>query len=101
MPEDLRQKIIDAIAESGDENYKRLLMLMLRVEEIFIERVDALTDQITIPAEKHAEDHRWISEARKVEGGFRSAAIKIAVSVAEKGALVAAGAIAMKLAGGF
>lgn len=101
MPEDLRQKIIEAIAQSGDENYKRLLMLMLRVEEIFIERVDSLAEQMTVPAEKHAEDHRWISDARKVEGGFKSAAIKIAISVAEKGTLVAAGAIAMKLTGGF
>lgn len=101
MPEDLRQKIIEAIADSDDENYKRLLMLLLRVEEIFLEKVDTLSEQMTVPAEKHAEDHRWISDARSVEGGFKSAVIKIAISITEKGALVAAGAIAMKLTGGF
>lgn len=100
MPEDLRQKIIEAIAASGDENYKRLLMLLLRVEEVFLERVDALTEQMTVPAETHKHDHEWIAAARAAQGNVRSAAWKITVALAEKGALVAAGALAAQYLGG-
>lgn len=99
MPEDLRQKIIEAIAESGDENYKQLLMLMLRVEEIFLEKVDTLADQMTVPAQQHTDDHSWIKATRQVEGGIRSTALKVLVSVIEKGALVCAGVIVGRIFG--
>lgn len=100
MPEDLRNKIIEAIAASGDENYKQLLMLLLRVEEVFIERVDTLTEQMTVPAETHKTDHDWIAAARAAQGNVRSAAWKIAVTLLEKCTLVAAGAAAARLIGG-
>lgn len=100
MPEDLRQQIIEAIAVSGDDNYKRLLMLLLRVEDIFLERVDMLADQLTVPVKQHSDDHAWIQTARNSQGDVRAAAWKIFVTLAEKGALFAAGAVAVKLMGG-
>lgn len=107
MPEDLKRAIVEAIAASGDENYKRLLMLLLRVEEVYLDRLEELkdkltelSDQMTVPPESHAEDHRWITATRKAEGGIKAAGLKIAVSLLEKGALVAAGAAASKLIGG-
>lgn len=97
MPDDLRKAIVEAIAASGDENYKRLLLLLLRVEDVFIGRVDALAEQMTVPAHQHADDHKWIDSHRQTEGTFKAAALKIAISVAEKGSLVAAGALAGRL----
>jgi len=91
MPDDLKKAIIEAIAASGDENYKRLLLLLLRVEEVFLEKVDSLADQLTVPVQQHADDHRWITTARQVEGGAKAAAGKVVTSLAEKGALLAAG----------
>lgn len=99
MPEDLHQQIIEAIAGSGDENYKRLLLLLLRVEEIFLERIDQLSDQLTVPVEKHADDHQWIASARVVQGNASSAFWRIAGAVFEKGALIAAGVVAAKIFG--
>lgn len=99
MPEDLKRAIVEAIAASGDDNYKRLLMLLLRVEEMFIERVDALAEQMTVPADRHAEDHRWITAARQAEGGVRSVAARVAISVIEKGALIGAGVLVSKFTG--
>lgn len=99
MPEDLRQKIIEAIAASGDEHYKQLLLLLLRVEEIFIERVDTLAEQMTVPAQQHSEDHQWVKTARHVGGGVRSTFLRVSISVIEKGAWVAAGLVAGRLLG--
>lgn len=96
MPEDLRQKIIEAIAASGDENYKRLLMLLLRVEEVFLERVAELTEQMTVPAQEHAEDHAYIKTVRSVGGGVKSRAVRIFDSVLDKGAWVVVGLVAAK-----
>jgi len=84
MPDDLRKQIIEAIAASGDENYKRLLMLLLRVEEIFLEKVSELSDQLTVPVKQHADDHEWISDRRKTETTVKTDAHKILVSVLEK-----------------
>lgn len=99
MPDDLKKAIIEAIAESGDENYKRLLMLLLRVEEMFIERVDYLAEQMTVPPQQHLEDHNWIHSARGTQGSLKAAAWRITVSVAEKVALVGAGAAVIRWLG--
>jgi hypothetical protein len=99
VPEDLRKQIIEAIAKSGDENYKNLLMLLLRVEEIFLERVDQLSDQLTVPVKLHAEDHAWIAEARKVQGDAKSVFLRLSYSVMEKGIWVAAGVAAARILG--
>lgn len=112
MPEDLKRQIIEAIATADDENYKRLLMLLFRVEEVFIDRVDALAEQMaekvealanqmTVPPKEHAEDHNWVASARKTEGGVRQVVFKVFVSIVEKGSLVAAGAIAGRLMGAY
>ena len=100
MPDDLKKAIIEAIAASGDENYKRLLLLLLRVEEMFLEKVDSLADQLTVPVQQHAEDHQWIASTRETEGGVKDAALKVAFSVVEKGGLVGAGWIVSRLFGG-
>ena len=99
MPDDLRKAIVEAISQSGDDNYKRLLLLLLRVEEVFIEKIDELSDQMTVPAKKHADHHAWIEQHQASEGTIKSAFWKIAVSLLEKGALVAAGALVAKLMG--
>lgn len=99
MPDDLRKQIIEAIAASSDENFKRMMMLLLRVEEIFIERVDSLAEQMTVPALQHTEDHKWISSNRTAEGNVKAAIWKVVISFAEKSALIAAGIIAGKLLG--
>lgn len=99
MPSDLRNAIIAAIAGEADPNTKRILMLMLRVEEIFIAKIDALSEQLTVPADQHAEDHRWIMSHRKGEGSLKAAVWKITVGLIEKGTLVAAGALASRLMG--
>lgn len=96
MPEDLRQEIIKAIAASGDENYKRLLMLLLRVEEVFLERIAELADQMTVPAQEHADDHSWVKSARNVGGGVKTRAVRIFDSVLDKGAWVVVGLVAAK-----
>lgn len=100
MPEALHNEIIAAIAASGDENYKRLLLLLLRVEDAFFERIDALSEQLTVPVKLHADDHAWIEAARSSEGNVKAAAWKIVVGVTEKGAWLAVGAVAMKFTGG-
>ena len=100
MPDDLRKQIIEAIAASGDENYKRLLMLLLRVEEIFLERVDQLSEQLTVPVIQHNEDHLWITAHRATEGTIKAGAWKVALAVIEKGALIGSGVIAGKFFGG-
>jgi hypothetical protein len=100
MPDDLRKQIIEAIAASGDENYKRLLLLLLRVEEIFLDRVDELTNQLTVPVQEHSDDHAWVKSSRAAGSKVSAAGWKILISIVEKGALVAAGAIALKLTGG-
>lgn len=99
MPEDLKKAIVEAIAASGDENYKKLLLLLMRVEDVFLERVDALAEQLTVPADQHAEDHTWITQTRRAEGNAKGLVLKIAGSILEKGALVAAGAVAAKFMG--
>lgn len=100
MSEELRDAIIQAIAASGDEQYKRLLLLLLRVEDVFIGRLEDLLAQMTVPAGQHTDDHHWIAEARAVQRGAKSTALRIAYAIAEKGALVAAGVVAAKLYGG-
>lgn len=84
MPDDLRKQIIEAIAVSGDDNYKRLLLLLLRVEEIFIEKIDTLADQMTVPVAQHGEDHAWVTAKRATETTVRSDAHKIIVSLLDK-----------------
>lgn len=96
MPEDLRQKIVEAIAASGDEHHKQLLLLLMRVEEIFIEKVDELAEQMTVPATTHAEDHGWIKSQREAVGFGKSVLAKVFVSVLEKAAWFALGALALK-----
>lgn len=98
MPDDLRKQIIEAIARSGDENYKQLLMLLLRVEEVFIEKVDELADQL-VPVHQHTTDHTWISARRQAEGDVKSDARKILVSLLDKTLMLAIGALAMKIFG--
>lgn len=100
MPDDLRKQIIEAIAASGDENYKRLLLLLLRVEEIFLEKVGEIADQMTVPPQQHTDDHDWISTHRRIGDKTSDAAWKILIAIVEKAALVSAGAIAIKLTGG-
>ena len=100
MPDDLRKQIIEAIAASGDENYKRLLMLLLRVEEIFLEKVDQLSDQLTVPVNQHNDDHAWVAAAREANSNVKAAGWKIFVAIVEKVSLIAAGAIVMKFTGG-
>lgn len=84
MPDDLRKQIIEAIAVSGDDNYKRLLLLLLRVEEIFIEKIDTLADQMTVPVVQHGEDHQWVADKRSTESAVKSDAHKIIVSLLDK-----------------
>lgn len=100
MPSDLHQQLLDAIRGEQDPNFRRLLMLFLNVEEVFIGHMEELKEQMTVPAKQHAEDHAWISAARKASGGMRAAGWRLAYSVAEKGALVAAGVFATRFFGG-
>lgn len=100
MPDDLHQALIDALAAAGDENFKRLLLLMIRLETVFIERVDMLAEQMTVPAAQHADDHGWIASVRRAEGGVKTVLWKVLMSVAEKGGLVVAGVLAGKFVGG-
>lgn len=96
MPDDLKRAIVEAIASSGDENYKRLLMLLLRVEDVFIERVDQLAEQMTVPAQQHADDHDWISNKRTTETSVKSDAHKIIVSVLDKAIYAGLGILAAR-----
>ena len=96
MPEELRQKIIEAIAASGDENYKRMMMLLLRVEESFFERVDHLAEQMTVPAHQHTEDHDWIKSARRAGRGVQHTAFRMIVGGAERGGWIVATLVAAK-----
>ena len=100
MPDDLRSAIVAAIAAESDQRTKQLLMLMLRVEEVFIEKIDMLSTQLTVPSDKHADDHVWIDAHRAGEGNIKAALWKITVGLMEKGALVAAGALAAKVMSG-
>jgi hypothetical protein len=69
-------------------------MLLLRVEEIFIGSVNELKDQMNVPADVHADDHDWIKSHRDTESGVKSVAMKVSISLFEKGSLVGAGALA-------
>lgn len=90
MPDDLKKSIIEAIAASDDENFKKLLMLLLRVEDMFLDRVTELADQMTVPAKTHAADHKWIADVRETRGSIKSVAARLAYSVVEKIALIVA-----------
>lgn len=99
MPEDLRQKIIEAIAKSAREDFKEVMMLLLRVEEIFIERVDLLAAQMTVPAQQHTEDHEWVQGARRAGRNMRLTASRAAFHIGERLVWVILGVLALKLFG--
>ncbi len=100
MPEDLRQKIIEAIAANGDDNFKKLALLLLRVEEVFLDEVKNLTEQMTVPGVQHAKDHAWVKAARDAGRDVRFTTGRMVIYVLERGAWVAATTLAIKLFGG-
>jgi len=91
MPDDLKQQILAAIADCSDEKLRKVLLILARVEDLFLERLDALQAQLTVPAKEHADDHRWVAAARKTQGHVRSGLWHFVLAAAEKLALVGAG----------
>ena len=100
MPEDLRQKIIEAIAANGDDNFKKLALLLLRVEEVFLDEVKTLSEQMTVPAAQHSQDHAWVKAARHAGREVQVTGGRMVIYVLERGAWVAATAVAIHLFGG-
>lgn len=95
MPEDLRNKILQAIAESDNDEYRAMLLLLMQAADA----VEALAEQMTVPAQQHADDHRWISDARVSQGNVKTIVWRVAGAVVEKGTLVAIGAMGFRLFG--
>lgn len=82
-----RDKIIEAIAATKDDNLRAVLMIMLAVLEEIGAKVDSvLADEATLKAivlngtsSVHEDDHRWVADMRK-----RDLTIQNALSIADE-----------------
>jgi len=97
MSEDLRTQIIEAIAGSGDDKYKQLLLLILKLESSVLMQLSDIQTRLNILPTDHKEDHEWVRTARSASSTAKSTMARLVFSLVEKVMLLAVGALLAKL----
>jgi len=93
MSEALKARLM-AMLESEADPSRRTLML------IFIQYMDEMAQQLTVPVHEHAEDHAFVAALRLAEEKAKSGFEKVLWSWAEKAGWVAVVWVAVKFGWG-
>lgn len=84
MPEALRQALLTAIAKSTNDDQKLVLLLLFQLQEVMMDKLEMLSQQLTVPTEEHTEDHKWVKSMRENEADVKNSMRKTVFALFER-----------------